>query len=212
MKRYKLVTRNNGVYVAEDMTGPVNAVIHTVSKLNIPETDILSVTEVNENDEILYSVVKSNLTEEEIEQVMEPYQCVGSYHVGGYFKNSIPGYDGLKNTPLENIMCPVCGEPALFQTYYDDLGLGCGDYGVACDNCEFISPIKMSDCGESIVLFKEWLCIYTLLNFPKEYITKDLTLYTFPAGEWRDAIRADRVKDGWYLGFCGDFINAKDRK
>ena len=202
MKTYEVTTRHNGVYVAKNMTGPVNAVLHTAMKWMIPETDILSVVEVDENGESLYTCTKSNLTEDEIEVIMEQYQCVGSYENGGVFKKPLPDESNYRNLKLEDIPCPVCGEKSLEQTVWDTSGLGPDSYGVACDDCEFICPIELSDCGETIVVFKQWLAIYKLLGYPQEYRNRDLTLFLYPKGEWRDKERNYRIKEGWYNNYC----------
>ena len=81
---------------------------------------------------------------------------------------------------LDEIECPNCGCKYLRNGEYGDSN-GQVTYKVICDNCDWEMPIKpISDCGDAIVEFKDWLSAYKLLGEPKDRLNENLILEFWP--------------------------------
>lgn len=119
--------------------------------------------------------------------IPKKYMWRGSYENGGYRKLSPIGQE-LQNKTLEEIECPCCGHKDLeLLDYGDDLY---SEYQVECYNCYWQPHTeRLSDYGEAVCPFKEWLEAWYLLGRPKTRIGEDLRLEFYPDEEWREAVR-----------------------
>lgn len=131
-----------------------------------------------------------------LERKIKPFQYTGSYERPGQ-RRLLQEETELRNLKLEEINCPICGKKHLAITTEDELGLGMPKYGVTCDDCDFVFPLKLSDVGDMICQFKTWLSVYLFLGKPLRFIEEDLTLLLFPES-YREKKKEYRRGDGWY--------------
>jgi transcription elongation factor Elf1 len=118
-----------------------------------------------------------------MKKIPKKYMYKGTSSHGGTRSISPIGQE-LNALDLEVIDCPCCGKKELVLSsfsYSSDFP----EYQVCCDSCDWSCPLSLSDCGEAIVLFKNWLEAYKLLGEPKDKLKEDLTLYFYP-DDWFD--------------------------
>ena len=81
---------------------------------------------------------------------------------------------------LEELKCPRCGCTSLRIMDYSRNCIE-DEYIVGCDECDWVCPAgTISDYGESVSVFKEWLAAYHLIGEPEAYLNQDCTKYFDP--------------------------------
>ena len=178
MIRFHVKTKTN-VYIEDDVTNVLNAIKVCIKENNIKLDDIICVFEVDDYEE------------QEIENAFSPYQWKRNS------RSHSPREIELNDMTLEEIECPICGKKRLQQLQYGKFGWEY-DYRVECDDCGFVCPIQLSDCGEQIVMFKEWVAAYELAGKPKGREDEDWTLYFHPHSSRKQSEKW-RKSEHWYL-------------
>lgn len=126
-----------------------------------------------------------------VKQIPKKYMTKGSSERGGMRTISPIGIE-IRKKKLEELECPCCGDKNLRNANFGDFGFS-DAYRVTCDSCDWTCPTEpISDCGEAIGEFKEWLEAFSLMGKPEERLEEDLTLYFYPEGEWREKMKRER--------------------
>ena len=97
---------------------------------------------------------------------------------GGRFRKISEIGKTIRDTPLDEIMCPNCGAKLIVINYSNSV---CEKYVVGCTGCDWEVPFgEIGDYGEAKCQLNEWLEAYYLLGKPKKHITENLTLLFYP--------------------------------
>ena len=96
-------------------------------------------------------------------------------------KEQSPIIEELRNSKLEEIKCPVCGDNNLRIGNFGDSIFY--DHHVTCDSCEFTCPAGCSDYGEAKCEFEFWTEAFILSGKPMDRVNDEfLCLIMYPEG------------------------------
>ena len=122
-----------------------------------------------------------------LKKIPKKYQFVYNPEVGNFSRKVESPYSNrLRNTNLEDTLCPICGRMYLRigNFGWDSM---CPDYRITCDNCDFTCPMGSQDYGEAKCEFEFWTEAFLLLGSPYELRnSKDIELYMYQEGVSRD--------------------------
>ena len=163
-----------------------NAIKVFESTYNKKESDILSITQIDEFDEELSSILKIDVNAE-----------LKSYRWRGHSRSCSPKEIEIRDMEFEEIVCPVCGKThTLDLLYYGDHCYN-EDWGISCNECDFVFPL-FSTVSDVSCNFRDWLFVFELLGKPQELIGCDLTLLLYPTREQAMKLSKQRIESGYY--------------
>ena len=181
MNTYIIKIRDHTEYTIENVANMQVAIDMCIKNHQIKIDDII---------EVKCTTYRVELPEEELEKLISSYQYKG----GG--RRLTDEEIKWNDMPIEEHVCPVCGKKYLFQGSYGSWDI---QYRVECDACGFMCPIQLSDCGEQLVLAKEWLFVFDKMGKPMSKIKDDVTLYLYKKGKARDKEYEWRKREDWYF-------------
>lgn len=166
MNTYKITTKIKKSYVIEDVTTPTNALrVFLNENKNYVEEDVTNIELIDEYEEFA----------NEFDYIGELYKKLKPYMWRKNCRSASPQEMKYRDMKLEDIECPKCGRKALWLPQYGDFGFN-EYYRVECDECDYVFPIQMSDCGECICEAKTQVGLYELLGKPNYLLDCDLSL------------------------------------
>lgn len=186
MNIYKITTKIKKSYIIEDVTTPTNALrVFLNENKNYIEEDVVSIELVDEYDDEEHN---------DFDYIGQFYEKLKPYMWRGCCRSSSPQETKYRDMKLEDIECPICGKKALWLPQYGDFGFN-EYYRVECDECDYVFPIQMSDCGECICEAKTQLGLYELLGKPHHLLDCDLSLLLH---------KSINKREESYLWLCND--------
>ena len=96
----------------------------------------------------------------------------------------------------------------LRSAQYGDFGFN-EYYRVECDECDYVFPIQMSDCGECVCEAKTQLGLYELLGKPNYLLDCDLQLLTYKNKEDRKEYFNNLCGDDYSYSYVDKEVNKK---